>query len=414
VFERRSGPTDGGADDGASLPVRKRTVSTVERTGHSALRSRGTDPGGEPVGRTASAAAPVAGATAAPPRAASSRFNWIYGARADLFVALCWVPIFLAAHSLTGRHGNDHVLNVLFNTAFVLSLLHQPLTLALVYGDKSQFAMRRKLFTWSPIVAVALIAVAVMLDLWIIVPIAALWNTIHTLQQRYGLSRIYGRKAGFGSARLDRGVLFSWMVAALVIVGSTPRVLDQLARVMLDNTNANAIRDLASVQSYAVWLLVPALAVAFVFTAMLVRQERAHLPEANRAKWVYQGTSLLLIASIAYDPLAGFIAYVAAHAIEYFVVVYKTMQSRYGKTHDRASLLGKMVNTTWGRVIFLAAFLGLIYEIDKGLGTRLPNHAYLIIVYSLGILHFWYDSFIWKLRKPTVAKAFDLEQRAPA
>ena len=121
------------------------------------------------------------------------------GARGP-FVTLCWVPIFLAAHALTGNRSNEHLLNVLFSGAFLLSLLHQPLTLALVYGDKSQFALRRRLFTWSPIVAVALIAVAVVLDLWIIIPIAAIWNTIHTLQQRYGLSRdsTGGRR---GSAR---------------------------------------------------------------------------------------------------------------------------------------------------------------------------------------------------------------------
>src|SRR5213078_3912895 len=107
------------------------------------------------------------------------------------------------------------------------------------------------------------------------------------------------------------------------------------------------------------------------------RQVRANVDRANRAKWLYVGSSLALIAAIAYDPLAGFIAYVAAHAIEYFVVVYRTMQSRYGKTGDRASLLGRMVHTTWGRVVFLAAFLGVIYEVDQGLGTHLPDHAYL-------------------------------------
>jgi len=355
-----------------------------------------------------------AGATAESPATNAPRFGWIYGARADLLIALCWIPIFLAAHWLSSQHDNDHLLNTLFNGAFLLSLLHQPLTLALVYGDKRQFELRRRLFTWSPVVAVALIAVAVLLDLWIIVPIAAIWNTIHTLQQRYGLSRIYGKKAGFGSARLDRGVLFSWMVAALVIVGSTPRVLDQLARVMLDSTNANGIRDLSGVRPYAVWLLVPALAVAGVFTTLLVRQERANVDRANRAKWLYVGSSLALIASIAYDPLAGFIAYVAAHAIEYFVVVEKTMKSRYGKSRDRSSLLGRMVYTTWGRALFLAAFLGIVYEVDQGLGTHLPNHAYLITVYSIGILHFWYDSFIWKLRKPAVSGDFGIKAPVPA
>jgi hypothetical protein len=87
------------------------------------------------------------------------------------------------------------------------------------------------------------------------------------------------------------------------------------------------------------------------------------------------------------------------------------MQSRYGKTGDRTSALGKMVATSWGRLAFFAAFMVVVYEIDRGLGTSLPNHAYLITLYSIGILHFWYDSFIWKLRKPVVAKAFDLEQQ---
>ena len=117
------------------------------------------------------------------------RFAWIYGARTDLAVGLCWIPVFLVVHALVLRHGvaNDHLLNDLFNGAFVLSLLHQPLTLALVYGDRNQFELRRRLFTWSPVVAIGLISVAVLLDLWIIIPVAAIWNVIHTLQQRYGV-----------------------------------------------------------------------------------------------------------------------------------------------------------------------------------------------------------------------------------
>src|SRR5207342_2158420 len=97
------------------------------------------------------------------------------------------------------------------------------------------------------------------------------------------------------------------------------------------------------------------------FTVLLVRQERAHGERANRAKWVYQASSLALIATIAWDPLAGFIAYVSSHAIEYFVVVDKTMLSRYGKTNDRTSLLGRMVHTTWGRATFLGAFVLAVY-----------------------------------------------------
>jgi hypothetical protein len=33
-------------------------------------------------------------------------------------------------------------------------------------------------------------------------------------------------------------------------------------------------------------------------------------------------------------------------------------------------------------------------------------------VYSVGILHFWYDSFIWKLRRPAVAKDLGIDAAA--
>jgi hypothetical protein len=344
------------------------------------------------------------------PARASWTFGWIYGARTDLVIALCWVPIFIFAHALSTGHGreNEHLLNLLFNGAFLLSLLHQPLTLALVYGDKSQFALRPRLFTWSPVIAVGLISVAVLLHLWIIIPVAAIWNTIHTLQQRYGLSRIYGRKAAFGSPRLDRWVLYAWMAAAILAVGSAPKTLKELSRVMLDARNSKAIVDLTGVQPYALWLLVPATLLALGLAAALVRQEATHLEQASRAKWIYQGSSLVLIAAIAFDPLAGFIAYVAAHAIEYFIVVYKTMQSRYGKSPAQVSLLGKVAGRRAGRVAFFGAFLAMFFVFDAKLSSSMPGRAYDIALYSVGMLHFWYDSFIWKLRKPAVAANFGI------
>ena len=136
-----------------------------------------------------------------------------------------------------------------------------------------------------------------------------------------------------------------------------------------------------------------------------------HLDEANRAKWIYQVSSLALIAAIAIDPLAGFIAYVAAHAIEYFVVVYKTVESRYRKPRERWPLLGRVTRSRSGRVLFFAAFLGLFFWFDAKASRALPGQAYDIALYSIGILHFWYDSFIWKLRKPAVAANFGIPAR---
>ena len=341
-------------------------------------------------------------AEAAP--ATAPRWSWIFGARADLTIALCWIPIFVAAHMLSVTGANDALLNRMFRAAFVLSLLHQPLTLALVYGDREQFALRKRLFTWSPPIAVGLIAVAVLADLWIVVPIAAIWNTIHTLQQRYGLSRIYSRKAGYGSARLDRAVLYVGMTAALVVAGSSAKTLAALGRVMLDDRNTAAITDLTSVRPYALWLVTPALAALAVVLWLLLRQEREHAAEANPAKWLYQVSSLALIAAIAYDPLAGFVAYVAAHAIEYTIVVDKTVERRYAAPRPAMPLLGRLVRDRRARWASFAVFVAAILWFESDVRAAIPGHAYLIVVYSVGILHFWYDSFIWKLRRPAVAR----------
>ena len=51
-----------------------------------------------------------------------------------------------------------------------------------------------------------------------------------------------------------------------------------------------------------------------------------------------------------------------------------------------------------------AAFVGLILWFESDVRAAIPGHTYLIVVYSVGILHFWYDSFIWKLRRPAVAR----------
>jgi hypothetical protein len=41
-----------------------------------------------------------------------------------------------------------------------------------------------------------------------------------------------------------------------------------------------------------------------------------------------------------------------------------------------------------------------------------PYSSYVIVLYSVGILHFWYDSFIWKLRRPSVAANFGIPSPA--
>ncbi len=329
---------------------------------------------------------------------------WIYRAPTDLLISLCWIPLFLAGHQLAAATGAPAASRLRWAVAavLVLSFLHQPLTFALVYGDRRQFQQRRGLFVWAPPVTVAVIAVAVALHLWVVVPVAALWNTIHTLQQRYGLSRIYARRAGYGSARLDRWVLYAWMAAAVLVVAARRETLGLVHRVSLSGVNGAGVRLLTDARPVALLLLIPVGGAALAVAAAIARQESSVGEAANPAKWIYQGSSLLLIASIAVDPIAGFIAYVGAHAIEYAVVVYKTAESRYGRGRDRASLLGRVAGSVWGRVAVMAATAGGALF----LASRFRGDSANVVLFTVGALHFLYDGFIWKLRKPAVAADF--------
>lgn len=330
---------------------------------------------------------------------------WIYRARTDLLISLCWVPLFLIGHALSAASGPAADARVRWAVTAVLlvSFLHQPLTFALVYGDGAQFRQRRRLFLWAPPIAVAVIAAAVFHHLWLVIPVAAVWNTVHTLQQRYGLSRIYARRAHYGSARLDRGVLYAWMAAAVLAVAAAPGTPGVVARVSLAGINGAGVRLLTDARTVATILLVPAVAVAVGLAIAVVRQERAAGAAANPAKWIYQGSSLLLIASIAVDPVAGFVAYVGAHAIEYAVIVYKTTESRYGRDRPSSpSPLGVAARTAVGRVAVMA---GVSFG-ALAIAGRVHGDAGNVVLFTVGALHFLYDGFIWKLRRPAVAADF--------
>ncbi|MDQ6616390.1 MAG: hypothetical protein M3083_17035 [Actinomycetota bacterium] len=332
------------------------------------------------------------------------RLVWIYRAPTDLLISLCWVPLFMVGHQLaeaTGTQADERVRWAVAAT-LLISFLHQPLTFALVYGDRRQFRLRRRLYLWAPPITVAVIALAVALHLWVIVPIAAMWNTIHTLQQRYGLSRIYARRARYGSAFLDRWVLYASMTAAVLVVAARRGTLGLAERVSLAGVNGAGVRLLSDARPVASLLLIPVGGAALVLIAAVVRQEVSAGTQANPAKWIYQGSSLLLIASIAVDPIAGFIAYVGAHAIEYAVVVYKTAESRYRRPCDGSNLLGKVAWSAGGRVAVMsvAAFGAL------ALASLFRGDAANVVLFTVGALHFLYDGFIWKLRKPAVAADF--------
>ena len=324
-------------------------------------------------------------------------------------VALAWVPFVMAVH--LAEH-DPELLRGLISATFLLSFAHQPLTLALVYGDAEQFRLRRAVFTLSPLIFAIAIMVATQFDPLVLAVVAGLWNAEHTLMQRYGITRIYGRKAGQDDGRLEKAMLFSWLALAVVVVAGDGRTPGRLARMGLGDTNRLAVEMLSRFRSVAAVLVVPVVLLVAALVLAWLRSEGRTGARANPAKWVYVATTACLFLVILIDPIAGLLGYVGAHALEYFVIVHQSLGRRYADgSSGQSSALGRAVRARPGRVGFLAVYLGVILAVVTLLQWYGSVTIYLVVFFTLGGLHVFYDGFIWKLRRPAVARSLDLPKR---
>ncbi len=330
--------------------------------------------------------------------------RWIRSTAWDLSLAALWLPF--AALALLALHDSAAIVRVVTAT-LVLSFAHQPLTLALVYGDHRVVAARRALFAASPLVMVGLVLAATHLAPLMLAVIAGAWNAAHTMQQRYGISRIYARLVGQSASTVERSMLWSWLVVTLLAIAAHPATSDHLERSGLGGRNRAVVELLAGFADVASVLVLVALAVAAALAFRWWREEAAQ-HRRNRVKWMYLASTGCLLAVAIVNPIVGLVAYVGSHAVEYLFVVHHQLARRYpDASTDGGALLGRTVRGVGGRGGFLAGYAALVSVLIVAL-DRLDPPVATTVALTLGGLHIWYDGFIWKLRQPAVARGFDL------
>jgi uncharacterized membrane protein YidH (DUF202 family) len=344
-------------------------------------------------------------ARATPSSAAST--PWVHGPVSDVLLGWCWLPIALAMHRMESQLTRTQILMAVI---FVISFAHQPLTLGLVYGDAAQRQAHRRLYLWAPIVAVIAIAIGLNVSLALVGAIGGLWNAEHTLMQRYGVMRIYGRKAGDDNGRLEKPMLVAWLVTALLFLAAFVDLRRLGTKLGIDETNTRSVDTLHAVSGVATPLIWIGSMVSLVLAVRWARAERRTPPTTARtAKWLYAAGTLGLVIAVMIDPIAGVAGYVGAHAIEYFGIVHSSLVRRAGTADDAVVIRASRTRTRRAGlyVAYLAAIAGLIATTWDVMDGRL--YAYLILFF--GALHILYDGFVWKLRKPAVAASLGI---APA
>jgi hypothetical protein len=335
---------------------------------------------------------------------ATRQTRWICGQWTDIAMALSWIPFSLLA--LVVLDNPDLLKKLMFGT-FLFSFTHQPLSLLLVYGDNERFQLRRSLFTWSPIIFTAAIFAAIHYSPILLAILAGLWNAEHTLMQRYGIARIYGRMAGQLQGGVELLMFFSWLILAVIWAAADPNTLKHVSALGIRGANLSTFEILASLRSYAENLVLPMCIVVVGLATKWLWEE--YKRPVNPAKHFYLATTVALFVVILINPIVGFIGYVGSHAYEYFVIVNRSLEKSYIEPKRVDSSLGWLANLSVGRIGLLVAYLGLIVLTVYLLENFASFIVYSMVFFTLGALHFFYDGFIWKLRNPRVAQSVGAE-----
>lgn len=299
--------------------------------------------------------------------------------------------------------------------ALGITYIHRHYTLIVVYGDPATFRSMARRFLAAPVVLLCVSAVARLtsddmraaaISPWgILLVLVGAWNIWHTIQQRYGILRIYGAKARGGlettdAARRDRALLWAMVaVTAGVLVG---------ARRDLFTGQTNALRTRRIVEPIVLSLPGRALIAALVLGGLaviarwVIAEVRAEIPASSRAArvWFVGSTAALFAVFLAHGPVVGYLCFGVAHAIEYVAFVHHFGRAKYGGGGMKGGLAGSLFARPWLSAPLLAgALLGAYFALRGVKGTD----GYLIYYNATSLLHFLYDGWIWKVRRPAVA-----------
>jgi len=343
---------------------------------------------------------------------------WLYGSLVDTcFYSFGWllmlVPLLLYRNDIyqalyyssslseVGSHSEFIFPAVLILVVFMVNYVHRHLTFALVYGDREEFERRKTTYLALPLFMAIITAGFVYFSVFaVLLTLSVMWTMYHSVAQKYGLTRIYSRKAGYGAAWLDRTVIFSWFVYLVFALANKEK--DTLPKFSAGQTILEYIGDyigLMEVISYVV------LAVALLFTVIYIANEHENRHRISIPKNLYVLSILFLYSIFLYDMVIGYIVFAFSHGVEYIAFVNMYVKKKYRQRSASRSLLARISRNLW---VYSGLFSLLIISLCL-IGMNYDRGAFATYVVGSSFLHFLYDGWIWKLRKPGVGRPLDIK-----
>jgi Flp pilus assembly protein TadD len=333
------------------------------------------------------------------PVAAPKKTLWILNSWRDLILyvgtPLFLLPMFLLAQA---RWSAQDI--YLFVAAFGAMGHHLP-GMIRAYGDRALFRRFRWRFILAPIFLLSVCVAFYWWDLKGIILIVFFWGVWHGMMQTYGFCRIYDAKTGSFAAltrRLDFATCATWFAAAVLL--SPQRMADTLEMYYASGGSFIQPWLLHNVQQVVLAIAI-AVAVLFLFnfSRMWAEGKRPNpvklaLLATTIAFWWYCNNGVTNV-------LAGIALFEVYHDVQYLSLVWIYNRSRVEKDSSIGGFM-RFVFRRSGSLVGL--YIGLVFAYGSlaYFNTRLEietvKRVLTGVVAASGLLHFYYDGFIWKVR----------------
>lgn len=336
--------------------------------------------------------------------------GYIIDARHDAlwFLSLPFIAVTLA-------WGAHHYLpgGALVAITLWITVPHFLITGLRVYGSPAEFARWRERFVLSPILLVLFaFALAVYAPLTLVL-LVTLWDHQHSLMQQYGFARIYDFKAKTGGPLAGKfDLYFNWVFFFNMVLVSPlfstiwVRMLHEW-RLPISASGVELVHQIS-------WTV--AIAYGLAYLGYMVWCLRRGYP-LNPLKYLFLLSSYFLwyFTSFTSEYLMVYaVAHRLMHGIQYIAMIYCFNRNRVARTGGDSSLLTYLAKPGHFKIflllcavsvlIWLALTEGAIRDLGFGLVGYSENFDLFSysLVSSVALIHYWFDAFIWKVRRPEV------------
>jgi Flp pilus assembly protein TadD len=331
--------------------------------------------------------------------AAPKKTLWILNSWRDLILyvgtPLFLLPMFLLAQA---RWSAQDI--YLFVAAFGAMGHHLP-GMIRAYGDRALFRRFRWRFIFAPIFLLSVCVAFYWWDLKGIILIVFFWGVWHGMMQTYGFCRIYDAKTGSFAAltrRLDFAVCAVWFAAAVLL--SPQRMTDTLGMYYASGGLFIPPWLLHNAQQVVLAIAITVgVLFLFNFSRMWAEGKRPNpvklaLLATTIAFWWYCNNGVTNV-------LAGIALFEVYHDVQYLSLVWIYNRSRVEKDSSIGGFM-RFVFRRSGSLVGL--YIGLIFAygslafFTSQLEIETMKRVLTGVVAASGLLHFYYDGFIWKVR----------------